>query len=375
MTTRIAIIGCGFVSDYYLASLRLHPQLDVAGVFDRDPERSAAVARTHAVPAYASLEQILDDRSVGLVVNLTSPESHFEVSAACLEAGKSVYSEKPLATDLADARRLCELAERQRLGLACAPCSVLGEAAQTAWKALRDRRVGEVRVVYAEMEDGMVHRMPYRKWRSRSGAPWPYRSEFETGCILEHAGYSVSWLPAFFGPAVSITSFSDCLIDDKGVEPPLRRSAPDFAVACIVFASGVVARLTCGIVAPRDHSLRIVGDGGVMTVADCWDFASPVRIRRPVTIRRRTLFPPWRSTCRPVRPIGGVRRLSPRYDYSRGVADLADAVRTGQRPGLPRDFCLHVNEISLAIHGAGAAGGTYRLTTSFAPLDPMPWAR
>src|SRR5262249_974055 len=162
-------------------------------------------------------------------------------------------SEKPMAMSLSEAKELAELAESRRLQISSAPCSLLGETAQTMWKALREKRVGPVRLVYAELDDGLVHKMPYKRWLSESGTPWPYEDEFEVGCTLEHAGYYLTWLAAFFGPIESVTAFSSCLVPEKIAEPLTgSTSAPDFSVACLKFASGVVARLTCSIVAPHD---------------------------------------------------------------------------------------------------------------------------
>jgi predicted dehydrogenase len=147
----------------------------------------------------------LADPRVEIVANLTNPRSHAEVTEAALRAGKHVYSEKPLAMRLDEATQLVELAAERQLLLSSAPCSLLGETAQTLWRAVRDRRVGTVRVVYAEMDEGLVHRMPFASWTSASGAPWPARDEFEIGTVIEHAGYVVSWLPAMFGPAETVT--------------------------------------------------------------------------------------------------------------------------------------------------------------------------
>ena len=126
---RMAIVGCGYVADFYMRTLKNYPQLEVAGVMDRDPERLSRFAGHFGVPAIGSLEEITDDGSIQLVVNLTNPRSHFGVSKACLEAGKHVYSEKPLALDLREAEHLVELAEQSNLLLASAPCTVLGESA------------------------------------------------------------------------------------------------------------------------------------------------------------------------------------------------------------------------------------------------------
>src|SRR5262249_52504644 len=162
------------------------------------------------------------------------------------------------------------------LKISSAPCTFLSPTAQTMLKAVRENRVGKVRVVYAEMDDGLVHRMPYQKWKSASGTPWPYKDEFEVGCTLEHAGYCLTWLAGIFGPAESVTAFSSVQIDDKNTDKPLANNAADFSVACILFKSGVVARVTCSIIAPHDHHLRIIGDEGILWTDDTWLERSPV---------------------------------------------------------------------------------------------------
>ncbi|MEL7071193.1 MAG: Gfo/Idh/MocA family oxidoreductase [Cyanobacteria bacterium J06581_3] len=372
----IAIVGCGFVADYYLSTLPNYPHLNLMGVMDRLPERSQHFSDYHKVPKYDSLSALLGDPAVDIVLNLTNPSSHFEVSKAALEAGKHVYTEKPLSTDFAEACELVSLAENSGLQIVSAPCNVLSETAQTLWKALREQVIGKVRLVYAEMDDGMVHQMAYQKWISQSGIPWPYKDEFEVGCTLEHAGYYVSWLVAFFGPAKSVSAFSSCLIQDKQTDMPLDVDAPDFSVACIQFESGVVARLTCGIVAPHDHQLRIIGDEGLLYTKDCWYYRSPVYSRRRLTIRRKTFISPLKKKYSLVSPgrtqLGS--RGSQEMDFCRGVVELADAV-TAQRPCcLSSRFSLHVNEIVLAIQNASTDNQTYHMTTQFDPIQPMPWA-
>ena len=136
--------------------------------------------------------------------------------------------------------------------------------------------------------------MPYKKWLSESGIPWPYKDEFEIGCTVEHAGYPLTWLVAFFGPARLVSAFSTIILPDKGCDEPLEREAPDYSVTNIVFDSGVVVRLTCGIMAPRDHSLNFFGDDGVMRLEDVSHDHSPVRIQRFVKIRRRLMLTPWK---------------------------------------------------------------------------------
>lgn len=221
----IAIVGCGFVADYYITTLQNYPELKIAGVYDCDQTRTKNFAQYHSVSAYRSFEELLTDKQVELVVNLTNPKSHFEITLACLEANKHVYSEKPLAMELEKAEKLVNIAEQKGLYLSSAPCNLLSETAQTIWKALREEIVGKVYLVYGEMDDGLIHKMPYKYWISQSGIPWPYKDEFEVGCTLEHAAYYLSWFPAFFGRAESVTAFSSSLIEDKKTDVPLKVSA------------------------------------------------------------------------------------------------------------------------------------------------------
>ena len=372
----IAIVGCGFVADYYIKTLSLHPQLKLVGVMDKIGERANKFAEFHQIShVYETLDDILEDNTVDVVLNLTNPGSHYEVSKACLEAGKHVYSEKPFAMEMAQAEELVNIASSKGLYLSSAPCSLLSETAQTVWKALRENQVGKVRLVYAEMDDGLVHQMPYDKWLSESGTPWPYKDEFEVGCTLEHAGYYVNWLTAFFGPAETVSAFSSCVVPDKQTDVPLDTNTPDFSVACIKFASGVVARLTCSIVAPHDHSLKIIGDEGILGIEDCWFYGTPVYIRRSLTIGRKRLEGIWKRNYPLVKkapkfPYRGAQQM----DFCRGVAEMVDAIIENRPCRLSPEFSLHNNELVLAIQNSLETASPYKMTTSFEPIEPMDWA-
>jgi predicted dehydrogenase len=372
----VAFVGCGYVADFYARTLSENPGLELIGVYDQDGGRRERFGAHHGVHTWSSLDAVLADERVAIVANLTNPESHYDVSRASLEAGRHVYTEKPLAMDVAQARALVDLSRRRGRLLASAPCSVLGETAQTLWKALREERVGKIRLVYAELDDGMVHRMPYRQWLSESGTPWPARNEFEVGCTLEHAGYYVTWLTAFFGPAESVTAFTSCQVPDKVEGVPPESIAPDFSVAAIRFGGGVVARLTCSIVAPHDHSLRIVGDEGVLGTKDCWYYGSPVHIQRFVTVRRRTVPHPLRKRVPLVRrPPRYQSRASAQMDFSRGIAEMANALAEERPCRLSPEYSLHNTEVVLAIHDAARLGTPYQVRSTFSPMEPMPWAR
>jgi predicted dehydrogenase len=374
---RIAIVGCGFVADYYLKTLAEHPELELVGCMDRDRDRATQFSTHYSIPVHDSLEDLLQNSEAEIILNLTNPRSHYDVSKVCLEAGKHVYSEKPLAMEMGQAEALVALAEQKGLHISSAPCSLLGETAQTIWKALREEVVGKVRLVYAEMDDGLIHQLSYKHWLNELGIPWPYKDEFEVGCTLEHAGYYVTWLTAFFGPAETVTAFSSCLIPDKkaGVtlDPP---DAPDFSVACIKFASGVVARLTCSIVGPHDHTMRIIGDDGTLSIKDCWYYDTPVLISRMVRIRGRIFKNPFKQKYPLVRkPPKLAYKSSHQMDFCRGVAEMASAITEHRPSRLSARFSLHNNELVLAIHNALETGTPVKLTSTFDPVQPMLWAK
>jgi predicted dehydrogenase len=382
--TGIAFVGCGFVADFYLEGLRTERNLKLVGVMDVDSERARQFGQFYGVHVFDTLDELLTDPGISIVVNLTNPSSHYEVSRAALLKGKHVYSEKPLTQTLEEACELARLARERNLELACAPCTVFGESAQTIQNLLLNKSIGRVRLVYAELDDGPVHLAKPETWRSRSGAPWPSKDEFTVGCTLEHAAYYVSWMVAFFGPATEVHSYSAVLVPDKGVE--VEKLTPDFSVGCIVFASGIVARLTCSIYAPHNHAMSIVGDEGVISIDEGWHHSDPVRLRRYSALGMRSERYSFIRKSRILRRIFGLRERRVPYikepehryrfkshhiDRCRGIGEMADAISVGRTPRLGGDFCIHVNEIVLALQKSSPGGTTTKVVSSCDPLEPM----
>lgn len=374
---RIAIVGCGFVADLYMETLHRHADLELVCAWDHDPVRLGLFCRHHGVEACPSFEALLEDRRVEAVLNLTNPHSHYVVSRDCLQAGKHVYSEKPLAMRLEDARSLVALAAARGLLLSGAPSRLLGRPAQTAWRLLRDGAIGQPHLAYAEMDDGLLHRMAVRRWRGSSGAPWPWQDELRVGNTLEHAGYALTWLAAFFGPARSVTAFGARAVREKGLDVPLHEQAPDVTFAGIEFRSGMIARLTCSIVASHDHGLRVFGEDGILSVDDVWKPQARVRLRPRLRVRGRSLESPLARRQRLLGDAEAVRlsRGRRKVDFCLGPVDMARALREGRTPRLSADFCLHITELSLAIGQAADGAARVELESVFAPPDPMPWAR
>lgn len=391
----IAILGCGYVADFYMATLGNHPNLNAIGVYDSNPPRLAEFSRYYSIKPYKNLDDLLNDPSVELVLNLTNPRAHYDLTRVCLEADKHVYSEKPLAMTSDKAAELVKLAKQKKLYLAMAPCSMLGETAQTMWKALRDNAIGPVRLVYASFDDGMVHRFNPGGWRSASGAPWPAKDEFETGCTYEHAAYVLSWLAAFFGPARRVQSYASIRIRDKGIA--VDSMAPDFTVGCIEYDNDVVARVTCSIVAPLDKSIVIVGEKGTLYTKYVRNDASPVYIEKTppnrifsgitsrlkyLQVRFEELFhlpfsiSPFRFekkypyACRPgFHRSGGNKPV----DFLRGPAEVAGAIRENRPCRLSPELGLHMTELIETLQYPERFESPRTINSRFDPIQPLPW--
>lgn len=371
----VTLVGCGFVADLYMRSLAKYPEVRVLGAHDRDKDRMAAFCAHWKIPMLPTMDALFNTMPRdGVILNLTNPGEHHAVNRACLEAGFHVWSEKPLAVTMEQARDLHDLAQARGLQLASAPCSVLGEAAQTMAHAVAAGTAGLPRLVYAELDDGFIPQAPLDTWISESGAPWPYVDEFRVGCTLEHAGYYLSWLIAMFGPVRTVVAASASVIPDKrGVTD----AAPDVSVATLFFHSGMVARLTCSIVAPHDHRIRVVGDDGVLEMAKAWDNAARLTYRRRLRIRRRLLESPLGKRIKlkgPTHPMVG-RRGAASMNFALGPVEMLEAIAAGRPCRLGGDYALHLNEVTLAIQNAGETTGAQVMQTSCAMLEPMPWAR
>ncbi len=371
---RLLIIGTGYVADLYLRSLKLYPEIEIAGCYDRNPERLSQFCAYWSLPALNSFEALLKLAAPGdILLNLTNPSAHYDVSCKGLEAGLHVYSEKPLAMKMDQAQALADIAAERGLHLASAPCSFLGEAPQTIWASLRAGVIGKTRLVYAEMDDDFISQAPYQKWFSESGAPWPAKDEFEVGCTLEHAGYYLAWLLPMFGPVRTVVAASAALADLSDVT---ARAAPDFSVGTLFFESGVVARLTCSILATHNHELRIIGDTGVIEMDECWNNAAPVRLRRRFSLRRRLVNAPLARRLKIKGPthekLG--RKGAAAMNFALGVAEMRDAIREERPCRLSPDLSLHMNEVTLTLQNAGEHGGAVTMQTRFDPVAPMPWA-
>jgi predicted dehydrogenase len=299
---------------------------------------------------------VLADEAVDMVVNLTIQEAHYPVTRQCIEAGKHVHSEKPLSITRDEAAELVALAEAQGVRLACSPFTWMGEAQQTAWKAIRDGELGQVRLVYAEMNWGRIelwHPAPANFYRPGVG-PLP-----DVGV------YPLAVLTAFFGPVQRVRGFASIMLPERTAADGSTFSvgAPDVVIAVLEFHSGVVARLTPTFyVRPTtQHGIELHGDVGSMHLGSAHDFQAPLR------------FAP--ATAGDWEDVPYVRKPYPGVEWGRAIFDVVEALREDRPHRASAAQAAHVVDICNAIFEAGETGSVAELSTTFDPPAPMAWAR
>ena len=403
----IAFVGCGFVFDIYMRTVKAHPELTIKGVFDINRERMRRVSTYYGFHTYESYAELLSDSSVDAIINLTPISAHYVVSKQALEAGKHVYSEKPLTKHLTESQELFVTAEAHGVRLYSAPCNIFSDSVRTIFRAVEQGQIGKPLLIYAELDDSPIHLMDFDKVTSPTGAPWPVKDEILEGCTFEHIGYHLVWICGLLGPAISGTAFSSELLENKADGMPIRVGTPDYSVACLHFANGATARITCSIVAPRDHRMRVIGREGELISDSYRHYQSPVYLERytkrslnarkfktlrasqilgrlfGIGGRKLRLARNWKSDAveksqlmRPSLRQRMIEWLRRREVYAQdkfvGIAEMARELADGRPQYLSKDFILHINELTLLVQSAGPTGIAFKPTTGFQRIGPIP---
>src|SRR5580693_9591965 len=226
----VAVVGCGTICNEYLRNLTSFPDLRVLFCADLDLERAKEQAAKYGVPEAGTAAQALRRPDVELVVNLTIPAAHAGVTSAALAAGKSVWTEKPLALDTATGQRLLAEADRAGLRLGCAPDTVLGAGLQTAWRLMTEGVIGAPQTALALMQDPGPERWhPDPEFLFQRGA----------GPLFDIGPYYLTALAAVFGPATHVAALSGRSRQTRviGSGP---RAGTEFAVAVPTHVSALI---------------------------------------------------------------------------------------------------------------------------------------
>ncbi len=353
---RVGLVGCGNISGQYLKACSRFRTLAVEAVADLDPELAEARATEHGVPRTLAPDVLVRDPDIDLVINLTNPSAHASVSLAALNAAKSVYSEKPLATTRDDGRALLAAAERSGVRLGCAPDTFLGGALQTARKLLDDGWIGRPLAATAfVVNHGMEHWHPNPDAFYQPGA----------GPLFDVGVYYLTALVSLLGPVARVSGAAGRGFRERvvGVGPRLgdrvEVGTPTHVSALLEFAGGQVGTVVASfdVWASELPRLEIYGSEGTLLLPDPNFFGGTVRLRRAGADA-------WSEVP-----------LSHGYaETSRGLgaADLARALRSGRRQRASGELAYHVLDIMQAALESAERGERVTLASAVERPAPLP---
>jgi predicted dehydrogenase len=194
MYLRVGVIGCGNISDIYLTNAPLFKNLKCIACADLKDEAAENQANKYGL-RHDSVKGLFSAADVDIVLNLTVPNAHYEVSALAVRSGKHVYSEKPISTSIEEGRALLTTADNLGLRVGAAPDIILGPSTQLAKSLVSEGEIGEVvTAVSCVMSRGMEHWHPNPAFFYQKGA----------GPVLDLGPYNIASLTAILGPVRSV---------------------------------------------------------------------------------------------------------------------------------------------------------------------------
>lgn len=342
---KAGVIGCGNISSIYLEVGQTFEILEIAAVADLIPERAQAQAAKYHIPRACSVEELLADPEIQIVINLTIPNAHAEIGQRAVEAGKSVYNEKPLTINREDACRLLETAQAKGVRVGGAPDTFLGGGLQTCRKLIDDGWIGEPVAATAFM---LCH--GHESWHP---APEFYY-QVGGGPMFDMGPYYLTALVALMGPVKRVTGSARITFPERTItSQPLfgkkvEVEVPTHVTGVLDFANGAIATVVTSfdVWSAEVPRIEIYGTQGSLSVPDPNTFGGPVRVRRAGA-----------SEWSEIPLTHGYARNS----RSLGVADMAYSLRSGRAHRANGQMAYHVLDIMHAIHDASRSGSHINL--------------
>jgi len=359
----VGIVGCGVISTVYMQNMPMFRGIALRACADLRPEVAAAQAAKFGIEA-VSIDALMRRDDIDIVVNLTVPNAHFEVSHAALTAGKHVFGEKPLTVSVKDGRRLVAEAETRGLAIGCAPDTYLGAGGRLARRFVDEGRVGEILAGSAFlMSHGMEHWHPDPEFFYKPGG----------GPILDIGPYYIGALVNLLGPVARVQAqgsigLAERVVTAKGAREGhrIRVEMPTTVMALLEFVAG--ARVTLAMswdVWKHGHpGIELYGTEGSMRVPDPNFFGG--------TVEFSERDGEWRGEDSSVLPFGHSNWRSPAWPPTRpnqanyrclGLAELARSVTEGTVHRSSGRLALHVLEAMYGILQAAETHATVEIGT------------
>jgi predicted dehydrogenase len=346
---RVAVIGCGSVSNRYIPHLQSSALIDVVSLCDIKPERAIAQKKQYNVNAetYPNIDALLKGVPFDMMVTLTDMELHGELNKKALMAGKHVWSEKPMANTYAEGKALLDLAKSKNLRLWGAPAVVNSPQFAFMAKCIQEGKLGRLASAHGQY--------------GHTGPGWSsFFYEKGGGSMPDLGVYNIATLTGLLGPAVSIMAMTSIvnperMIDEKGL---VKVEAEDNAHILIDHGKGIISHVMCGFnyfdphgheaKGQQLHSLQIFGDKGNMRLIgydwetngvyldDSWDNPATLYEKEP----------------------GG-------YVWQEGATKVGESILSKTEPKINVEHALHVLEVMEAARKSSATGTKVKMQSTF----------
>ncbi len=352
---KVGVVGCGNISGIYFKNGKWLDSIEIVACADLVPERARAKAAEFGIPRSCTVEELLADPEIEIVLNLTIPIAHAEVALAALEAGKCVYNEKPLAITRADGRKMLDLAKSKGLLVGGAPDTFMGGGLQTCRKLIADGAIGEPVAVSAFM---LCH--GHESWH-----PDPeFYYKVGGGPMFDMGPYYVTALVSLIGPIRRVTGSARITFPERTITSQPKNGTkinvdvPTHVAGVMDFANGAVGTLVTSfdVWSHRMPNIEIYGTEGSLGVPDPNSFGGPVLLRKPGD-------KDWNDI-----PLTHIYAENSR---GLGVADMAYALRSGRPARASGELAYHVLDVMHAFHDASRDGRHVELTSGYRPA-PLP---
>lgn len=359
--TKVGLVGCGQISSIYLESPAKFDNLQIVACADIDMERARAQARRYNVPKVYTVDELLADPEIEIVLNLTIPKVHAQIGLAAVEQGKSPYSEKPLGINRTEGQALLQAAHAKNLRVGCAPDTFLGGGIQTCIQLINEGKIGEPVAATAFM---MGHGP--ESWH----ADPDFFYQVGAGPMFDMGPYYLTALVAMLGPIRRVTGSTRITFPERTItsQPKygtkITVNTPTHIAGTLDFANGAIATMVMSfdIWGHTLPNLEIYGTEGTLRVPDPNTFGGPIYIRSARDSE-------WHE----------VPLTHGHAENSRGigVADMALAMETGRPHRASGELAYHVLDVMEAIHDSSREGAHIELTSQVerpAPLQAGDWS-
>lgn len=355
---KIGIVGIGDISGIYLENLttRFQDAIEIVGVCDLVREKAERAVEKYQIPnLYETMYDLFADESIEIVLNLTRPYEHFEVSKAALLAGKNVYSEKPLGATFEEGKELVGIAQERQLSIGGAPDTFLGAGIQTCRKLIEDGYIGTPVGASAFMV-------------CRGHESWHPDPEFYYkhggGPMMDMGPYYISALVNLLGGVKEVSGMAKISFPQRKITSKphygeiIDVDVPTYVTGMMRFESGAVGTVftTFDAYTAEVPFIEIYGSEGTLSVPDPNTFGGPIRIYRPSK--------------------GQFLEFPLVFDYAEnsrglGLRDMAEALRKGERPRASSNLTYHVLEIMTGFERSSKASRHVEIESVFKPTPLM----